>query len=170
MPKSSELAILVNLQDRVVGYKNVVDVHKNPAILHRAISVLIFNGDKVLLQKRSKEKFTWPHFWTNTCCTNVRKGETYLKAAKRALKWEMGIETKLKKAFKFSYSAVYNKEYGENEVDTVYFGKYMGEVKPNPNESEDYRWISLDVLKKDIKDNPDKYTPWFKIVMGMRMI
>jgi isopentenyl-diphosphate delta-isomerase len=64
--------VLVDKNDKVVGYKDKLEAHKNPVPLHRAVSVLIFNSgkDKVLIQKRSKNKPTWPLYWSNTVCTH----------------------------------------------------------------------------------------------------
>lgn len=38
---------------------------------HRAFSVFLFNSEsKLLLQKRSDEKITFPGYWANTCCSH----------------------------------------------------------------------------------------------------
>src|SRR3989344_6339973 len=159
--------VLVDPNDRIIGFQEVKKAHFNPVPLHRAISVIIFNkkGDQMLIHQRAQNKFTWPGFWTNTCCTNVRPSETYLACAKRRLFEEMGIRTPLKKLFKFTYQAEYDQTYGENEVDTVFKGIYEGKIIPDPAEIGDYKWIKLTSLKKDIQNNPQFYTPWFKIIM-----
>jgi len=77
----------------------------------------------------------------------------------------MGFLTSLEEVFKFIYRAKYNEIWGERELDQVFVGSYSGEVKPNPDEAEDYKWISMTKLKKDIKENPEIYTPWFKIII-----
>jgi isopentenyl-diphosphate delta-isomerase len=156
---------LVNKEDRVLGFKNVIAGHTNPVPLHRAVSVLIFNGDKILLQKRALNKPTWPGFWSNACCTHPLPGENYHAAAKRRLKEEMGFAVPLKEKFRFIYEAKYDKTWGENELDHVFVGKYEGKITPDPKEAAGYQWIDLVDLKKDIKKNPQRYTPWFKIIL-----
>lgn len=43
----------------------------NKDMLHRAFSVFLFNSEgKLLLQKRSATKITFPDYWTNTCCSH----------------------------------------------------------------------------------------------------
>jgi isopentenyl-diphosphate delta-isomerase type 1 len=44
----------------------------NDGLLHRAFSVFLFDPDsgKLLLQRRAKEKITFPDMWTNTCCSH----------------------------------------------------------------------------------------------------
>lgn len=45
------------------------NINKN--MLHRAFSVFLFNSEgKLLLQKRSDTKITFPGYWTNTCCSH----------------------------------------------------------------------------------------------------
>jgi isopentenyl-diphosphate delta-isomerase len=163
--------ILVNRKDRVTGYKEKYEAHRNPVHLHRAISVVILDksGKKMLLQKRAQGKPTWPLFWTNACCTHPGKGESYLGCAKRRLKEEMGILTPLKESFRFIYKAKYDKVWGENEYDVVFIGKYSGEVKPDPEEVVDYKWILLRDLVKDIRETPGKFTPWLKRILQKRI-
>ena len=159
--------ILVDNKDKILGFKEKFAAHKNPVPLHRAISVVIYdNKGRMLLQKRSENKPTWPLFWSNACCTHPLKGETYKKAAKRRLKEEMGILSDLKEVFRFIYKAKFDKVWGELEYDTVFIGRYTGKVSPSPEEAADYKWIPINELMKDVKENRDIYTPWFKIILG----
>ena len=165
--KDKTQVVLVDDKDKVIGYKEKFKAHKHPVSLHRAISVVVFDKDrkKMLIHKRARVKATWPLFWTNTCCTHPLKGESYKAAAERRLKEEMGFSTPLKQAFKFIYKAKYDEIWGEHELDTVFTGNYKGEIKPNPEEVADYRWVEIGKLVSDIKKNSDKYTPWFKIIL-----
>ena len=157
--------ILVDENDIQTGMAGKLEAHEQ-GLLHRAVSVFIVNsrGDWIL-QRRALDKYHSNGLWTNTCCTHPQKGESVFDAAKRRLMEEMGFSVSLTEIFRFIYSARYDQTWGENEYDVVFRGKYSGEVKPDPTEAEDYKWISLDVVKKDIEANPDLYTPWFKIVL-----
>lgn len=158
--------VLVDKNDKVLGYKEKFEAHKNPVPLHRAISVVIFSPDRkrMLLQRRASGKPTWPFFWSNACCTHPLPGEDYKAAAQRRLKEEMGISTKLREISRFVYKAKYNKTWGEHELDVVFEGVYEGQINPNLSEVSDYKWILLNDLKKEIKENFNKYTPWFKLI------
>jgi isopentenyl-diphosphate delta-isomerase len=141
--------------------------HKIPVPLHRAISIVIFNKDKteMLITKRAKTKPTWPYFWTNAVCSHPYPEEAYQKAAERRLYEELGIKTPLKEVFNFTYSAkMNNKIWGEHELDHVFVGKYEGKIAPDPREAAGYEWVKIVDLKRDIKKNQKKYTPWFKII------
>jgi len=159
--------VLVDENDKFLGFKEKFATHHNPVSMHRAISVLIFDmsGKMVLIQKRSSYKKTWPMHWTNTVCADVLPTETYLDTAKRRLMEEMGFATPLTEAFKFTYGFKFDKTWGEHELDHVFTGKYEGNISPNYKEAAGYEWITLNDLKKDMNKNPKKYTPWFKIIL-----
>jgi len=160
--------VLIDKNDRVLGFKEKFAAHKIPVPLHRAISIVIFNKDKseMLITKRSAKKPTWPYFWTNAVCSHPYPKETYQKAAERRIKEELGFKTSLKEIFNFIYEAkMDNKVWGEHELDNVFTGIYEGPVKPDPEEASGYEWIKIGDLKKDLKKNSKKYTPWFKIIL-----
>lgn len=161
--------VLVDADDKVIGYKEKYSTHKIPVALHRAISIVLFSKDKsqTLITKRSPKKPTWPLFWSNSVCSHPYPKESYEQAAKRRLFEELGIKTPLKRKFSFTYSATMdNKIWGEHEYDVVFTGKYQNDLHPNPDEISGYEWISVSELKKDLKKNPKKYTPWFKLILG----
>lgn len=159
--------VLVNDQDKIVGYREKFAAHKIPVPLHRAISVVILDpaGKKMLLQKRAEGKPTWPLFWSNAVCTHPFKNESYQECAERRLKQEMGFSTPLTEKFRFIYKADCDRTWGEHEYDVVFEGKYEGEVKPDPEEAADWKWMEIKELLVDVKNNPGIYTPWFKIIL-----
>ena len=157
--------VLVDKNDKVVGFKEKFSAHKNPVPLHRAISVIVFssNKKKMLLQKRSTKKPTWPLFWSNTVCSHPYKDESYADAAARRLVEEMGFSTPLKEIDRFIYKAKMDSGiWGEHELDAVFEGVYDGPVNPDPDEAADFKWMTIKELKKDLAKNPKIYTPWFK--------
>ena len=160
----SDTLILVDSKDIDIGYEEKQKVHKNPVPLHRAFSIFIFNpSGQLLIQKRSGKKKTWGGIWSNTCCSHPRKGELLLNAASRRLKEELGFMTELRHLFHFTYDAIWNKEWGEHEFDHVFVGEYDGEVNPNKEEVDEYRWVNIKELKDNMKKHPNSYTPWFRI-------
>jgi isopentenyl-diphosphate Delta-isomerase len=164
--------VWVDRRDNVLGLKEKFSAHKIPVPLHRAISIIIFNKDKskMLITKRAITKPTWGGFWSNAVCSHPFPEESYQKAAERRLKEELGIKTDLKDTFNFIYSAkTEGGIWGENELDHVFVGVYSGEVNPNLEEIDEYKWINVLPLKKDIKNNPNKYTPWFNVILEKLM-
>ena len=161
-----EEVILVNKKDEQIGTGEKLKVHLEGK-LHRCFSILIFNSKgELLIQQRAKSKHHSPGLWSNTCCSHPRPGEKLIAAAKRRLKEEMGIDTDLKEIFSFIYRAKSGK-WIEYEFDHVFIGRFNGKPKPNKKEVQDFKWISLKDLKKDIKKHPQKYTFWFKRILKL---
>ena len=160
-----EYVILVDEKDNELGLMEKMKAHEE-ARLHRAFSVFIYNKDKeIMLQRRAKEKYHSGGLWTNTCCSHPRKGEKTIDAAHRRLKEEMGFDTSIEEVFDFVYKAKLDHGLTEFELDHVFIGEYNGEVNLNFDEVMEYMWISYDDLVEDMKNSPDKYTEWFKIIM-----
>lgn len=163
---NEEQVVLVNNKDEEVGVMGKMEAHKN-GILHQAISIIIFNTKgEMLLQQRAEKKYHWANIWSNAVCTHPRKGESHKKAAERRLVEELGISTGLKEIFSFIYKA-FDEESGltEHEYDHVFIGKYDGLIPFNTDEVKTINWISIDDLTKDVNQNPEKYSFWFKIIL-----
>jgi len=160
---SEEKVVLVDKDDNQIGLMPKMEAHQK-GLLHRAFSVFLLNSDnQILLQKRSSKKYHSGGLWTNTCCSHPRDGENIINAGKRRLSEEMGINTDLIEAFKFTYKAKLENGLTEHEYDHVLIGKYNGNPILNEDEAEDYKWVSLEEVKKDIKKNEKDYTVWFII-------
>ncbi len=161
---SDEPLILVNEKDEILGYKDKVSCHVGDGILHRAFSIFIFNGKgQVLMQKRSAEKPLWPLYWSNSCCSHPRKGESYEIATQRRLKEELGFTTDLKFLFKFQYQARFGEVGSENELCSVYVGRYDGPVQTNQREIAEWEWMDVEALEREMRSHPEHFTPWFKM-------
>ena len=162
----SEKVILVDKNDNPVGVEEKLKAHQNGGKLHRAFSILVFNSKgELLIQRRAFTKYHCPGIWANTCCSHPRPNEETERAAHRRLKEECGFDTELKEKFSFIYEAHFDNGLTEKELDHVFIGYYDGEVNPNPEEIDEMKWIGMEELKKDVKENPDKYAPWFKIIL-----
>lgn len=158
-----EEVILVDEQDRKIGLMEKMEAHEK-AVLHRAFSVFIFNKDgKTMLQQRALSKYHSPGLWTNTCCSHPRDGETVEEAAIRRMDEEMGFNAEVKEVFTFIYKADVGQGLMEHELDHVLIGYYDEEPRLNPEEAEDWKWMSMDDIEKDMDLDPNKYTVWFRI-------
>ncbi len=158
--------LLVNEKDAVIGFESKEKCHQGKGILHRAFAIFVFNNkSQLLIQRRSRLKKLWPGYWENSCCSHPAKEETYVKAGERRLEEELGFSCSLKLIDKFQYQAPYKDIGSENEMCAILIGKYNGKIKPNPREVAAWKWIETKELKRDIKKNPDEYTPWLKIAL-----
>lgn len=161
---SSERLILVDEQDREIGTESKSVCHEGNGILHRACSIFVFNSDdELLLQQRSASKPLWPLFWSNTCCSHPRHGETMEIAVSRRLKQELGFECELTYLYKFMYQAQFGDLGAEREFCWVYLGYYDGRIDPNVSEIASWRFVNIKALNNELENAADSFTPWFKL-------
>ena len=153
--------VLVDAHDVPQGIASKIDAHRR-GLKHRAISALVRNrAGEMLLHQRTAVKYHSGGLWTNACCSHPRPGEATPDAAHRRLAEEMGIRCALKPLFVARYRAAVSNGYIEDEVVHVFGGTYDGEVKPDPGEVADIKWIPLGALIDDLARNPHDYTVWF---------
>ena len=161
---AGEALILVDDQDREIGSESKSVCHQGDGLLHRAFSIFVFNhADELLLQQRSAGKPLWPLYWSNTCCSHPRLGETMELAVTRRLEQELGFSCPLEFLYKFKYQAPYGEEGAEHEYCWVYHGRYDGAVDPNASEIADWRFIDIKSLNCELATRSDRFTPWFKL-------
>lgn len=160
----SENLILVNEEDEDTGQLSKLECHLEDGFLHRAFSIFILNEEgQLLLTQRSAQKFLWPLYWSNACCSHPRFGETAEQAVHRRLEQELGFTTELNYLYKFIYKARFEDKGTEHELCYVWVGRYSGEIKANENEVEAWKFVSPEELDEDLLSNPDQYTPWMKM-------
>ncbi len=158
-----EQVILVDNNDIPIGEMEKQEVHIK-GVLHRAFSVFVFNDqNELMLQQRALSKYHTPGLWTNTCCSHPRKGEQTNEAAHRRMVEEMGFDCDFEEAFTFTYKADVGQGLIEHEFDHVFIGKSNESPKINPEEVNDWKYMSMDKIRIDMNKFPDQYTVWFRI-------
>ncbi|XP_009620436.1 isopentenyl-diphosphate Delta-isomerase I [Nicotiana tabacum] len=183
--------ILVDENDRVVGHDTKYNCHLMEKIeaenlLHRAFSVFLFNSKyELLLQQRSATKVTFPLVWTNTCCSHPLYRESELieenvlgvrNAAQRKLLDELGIPAEDVPVDQFTplgrilYKAPSDGKWGEHELDYLLFTVREVNMKPNPDEVADVKYVNREQLKEllrkaDAGEEGLKLSPWFRLVV-----
>lgn len=157
----SEELILVDKNDQEVGTLRKDACHNGDGVLHRAFSAFLFNaaGD-VLLQQRAPGKRLWPGYWSNSCCSHPRAGETMDFAVGRRLDEELGIEANVEFVYKFVYQANFEELGAEHECCSVFVGRLLGEVVINPTEISAWRYVSPKALEQELNAYPGRFTPW----------
>lgn len=168
--KTRDFIILVDKDDRPVGVEEKLKAHAEGK-LHRAFSVLLFNNKKeLLLQQRALSKYHSAGLWTNCCCSHQKPNEDNLTAIKRRLKEELFIPLEqpiqLEKLGDFIYFAEFENGLTEHEFDHVYIGYYPHTPGINPDEAMDYRWSSVESIKKEIEKDSNLFSFWFKEIIS----
>lgn len=158
----NDLIALVDLDDRITGYETKEEVHRR-GLLHRAFSVFIVRDSMMLIQRRNPDKYHSGGLWSNTCCSHQRNGEELQESVHRRMIEEMGIDCELEELFSFVYRTQFRPDLIEYEYDHVFAGTYDGEVRVNPEEASEIRWIPLEELKEALVKTPEKFSSWFII-------
>ncbi len=166
-----DMVILVDALDQSVGVEKKLRAHEL-GLLHRAFSVFILrvrnSKVEILMQQRQKDKYHCGGLWTNTCCSHPRPGETILQAAQRRLVEEMGIKTPLHLVGAFTYRAEFANGLIEHEYDHALIGSYDADViNFNPDEVQDYQWVTITELEDRMQNYPNMFTPWLHGALTM---
>jgi isopentenyl-diphosphate delta-isomerase len=160
----SDALILVDEADRRLGHLSKEACHQGRGILHRAFSLLIFNGrGELLVQQRAPSKRLWPLYWSNSCCSHPRSAESMDAATRRRLNEELGISCTLEFLFKFQYHAQFDDTGAEHELCSVFIGRCDEALRVNREEIHDWRWIAPEELQREMSGlvARTRYTPWF---------
>ncbi|MCC8019968.1 MAG: isopentenyl-diphosphate Delta-isomerase [Rikenellaceae bacterium] len=160
------MVILVDSKDNSVGETDKMEAHLNGS-LHRAVSVLLYNGEgRMLLQRRAAGKYHSPGLWANACCTHPLPGETTAEAASRRLRQEMGLRADLTHRGSFIYEAPVGKGLTEHEYDHIFSGISDTIPLPDPTEVMQYKYMDIPDLFYDAENHPEKYAVWFRIILN----
>jgi isopentenyldiphosphate isomerase len=127
-----EVFDLVDLDDRVIGQVRRGDAHRNPALIHRSVQILVFASDgRLLLQRRSVTKDLFPSYYCASASGHVASGENYEDTAQRELVEELGITAPLT----YIGKALIQSE-PETEITALYATISDGPYQFHPTETE----------------------------------
>ncbi|CEF67443.1 CG5919 protein [Strongyloides ratti] len=177
--QNEDICIKVSESDEILGSIGKVECHKQPLSLHRAFSVFLFNDEnKLLLQKRSLNKVTFPGVWSNTCCSHPLYNDSEIKekdnkgikmAACRRMGQELGLwnipEDKFEVAGRFLYKAVMDDVWGEFELDYSLILRNINisnKYKLNRDEVDKVMFVNFIELQNMIQSG-EKFSPWFML-------
>lgn len=158
-----EPLVLVDAEDNVTGFGDKAELHRGRGHRHRAFSIFLQRGTRVLMHRRSAFKPLWPGYWTNSCCSHPRRGEDYGDATRRRLREELGVSTELRFLYRFEYRADFAGGGAEHELCSVFLGELPeGEtLQPNPSEVSEWGWFDVEDVDDWVTRKPAVLTPWF---------
>jgi isopentenyldiphosphate isomerase len=160
---ADELLDIVNDEDIVISQEMRSTAHQL-GLQHRGVHVFLFTQDgKMLVQKRSADRAASPSLLDCSVSEHIKAGESYLDAAMRGMKEEMGvdgIEVKPLVKFKMNYRV------NDNEISTLYEGIVEpSKVKFDPVEIEQIAYYSVDEIKAMMKDE-SIFCGWYIQIMN----
>lgn len=152
--------ILLDYDNKQIGHMEKEEAHRR-GLLHRAFSVFIIDGNRLLLQVRNRNKYHSGGLIANSCCSHPANGEEISAAATRRVMEELGMSTTLQPIGSFIYRAEFDNGMTEYEHDTVFIGNACGEITPDTEEIESVYYEDIDVIKQQLIICPEKFAVWF---------
>lgn len=164
----TELVVLVDDHNHVLGTAPKATVHGRTTPLHRGFSLFVFNarGD-VLLQQRALHKLTWPGAWSNSCCGHPALEENAVAAASRRARYELGLA--LINAVEIApYRYRFTKNgIEENEICPLVAATTLDVARINPEEVAATRWVNWQAFCQEITRHPGRYSDWCEEEVGV---
>ncbi len=161
-----ELFDIVNDEDVVTG-QQMRSVAHQLGLQHRGVHIFLFAPDgRMLVQKRSADRAQYASLLDCSVSEHVKAGESYLDAAIRGMKEEMGVEgIEIKPLVKFRMNYGPN----DNEISTLYEGVVdPATVRFDPVEIAEVHYYSLDELRAMIEQDSTMFCSWFVELINWR--
>jgi isopentenyl-diphosphate delta-isomerase len=138
------------------------ECHTGEGIRHLAFVVFLFDKQaRLLVQKRNHHKLGG-NLWDVSATSHVRSNETYATAIQRCLSHELGIDATLRPEYLLSYTYLETLgAWAENEFCSLFCTAYEGAIKANPQELDEYHWISFKALTNWYCADRGRFTRWF---------
>jgi len=154
-----ELLDILDENGSKIGTESRKIIHSKGHI-HPTIHVWIYNSKgELLLQKRSKDKPTFPGLWDLSAGGHVSAGQTYEEAVLREIWEELGLKISLDDLEFFKNKrfegSIPEEDWYDNEFNNIYFLKYDGDIKDLKfidGEVEDVKFFQLDELEAELAD------------------
>ncbi|MFF7635505.1 isopentenyl-diphosphate Delta-isomerase [Kitasatospora sp. NPDC008050] len=156
---------LVDDEGATIGTAEKLWAHQQPGHLHRAFSVFLFDQQgRLLLQRRALSKYHSPGVWSNTCCGHPYPGEPPFVAAARRTAEELGAAPSLLGAAGTVRYDLPDEASGliEREWNHLFVGLLTDELRPDPQEVDDTRFVTARELKELQQERP--FSVWFNTV------
>ncbi|MDN2581086.1 NUDIX domain-containing protein [Aquibium sp. ELW1220] len=143
---------------------------------HLAVSVFVFAGARLLVQRRASGKYHSGGQWANSCCTHPNWAEAPAACARRRLLEELGFTLPLSARNVVDYRA----DVGNGMIENERVHIFEAHVSPaaaaggaaalpldrfDPAEVQAVAWLDRDELHAAIAADPQSFTPWFRIYL-----
>jgi isopentenyl-diphosphate delta-isomerase len=157
-PAKQKIAI-VNENDEIIGYWERGSTSEEDICRVSALWLTNSRGE-ILIAKRHRNKFYHPGTWGPAVAGTVEVGESYEDNIIKEAKEELGLENiKPKIGPKIRVDDVHPFFL---QWYTMTADKKLNEFKLQSEEVEGVDWISLEELERQLKEQPEKFTPNMK--------
>jgi isopentenyl-diphosphate delta-isomerase len=135
---------------------------------HLAVSVFVFAGERLLIQRRADGKYHCGGQWANTCCTHPHWNESPADCARRRLMEEVGLALSLQACAIVDYRAEVNNGLIEDERVHVFRGDVAAPFDVtgfDRREVQELAWVEQAALRRMVAADPARFTPWIRIYL-----
>lgn len=146
------------------------EIARRDGILYRTTHVWMVRpsarGYDILLQKRSREKDSFPGLYDTSSAGHIPAGEEPLPSALRELQEELGIcagpgDLSYAGTFRIRYEKVFHgRLFRDNEVTWVYVYSQpveLGTLSLQASEVEEVRWFDLEEVREEIRRSRERF-------------
>ena len=158
----NQVCQIVNDDDKLIGHKLRQEIDFKKDYYRIGCLWLTNSQDEVLLAQRLLTKDKDPGKWGPSAAGTLEKGETYESNIYKEALEELGLT-----GVDFTAVVKLKLEEPRKSFLQLYSGVCdwpAAKFEPQPEEVEQVSWVSLEELKKDIHENPDKYVPSMQIL------
>ena len=163
----AELLDIVNEKDEVIGQIERDDINKAKHVF-RMVFIGFYTPDRhIILQLRSMTKKYNPGKLTSTVSGHVESGHTYDETAIKEGFEETGVVIDPSKLENVGVM------YGGDAMRAVYaypFDGVIDDLRVEENDGAGFVAMSIDELRKELAENPDKFTPFFATEAGAKLV
>lgn len=159
----TEVFDLIDARDQVIGRVLRGEAHRNPALWHRSVQVLIFASDgRLLLQQRSGTKDLFPGYFCASASGHVAAGESYDVTAEREVREELGVVLPL-----IYLDKRIVKSPMETEMTALYVGRSDGPFTFHPTETAGGVFLTLEEVQAGRTEESLPMTPALLCALDM---
>lgn len=144
-----------------------LDAHRR-GVRHLAVSVFIFDGERMLIQQRAADKYHCGGLWANSCCTHPHWDEDPADCARRRVGEELGLDLPVEACSVVDYEAPVGNALTENEHVTIFRANGSAGLaldRFDPSEVQAVRWVREQDLAREVAADPERFTPWLRIYL-----
>jgi len=166
--REPELIVFVDENGQPTGKTGQkLESHSAETKLHLAFSCYIFRqkDNKLLVTQRALTKKVWPGVWTNSVCGHPMPGEKIEDAIRRRAAYEIRLKNLRDISCvlpQYIYKTPPFKGIIENEFCPVFVAYTEEPPKPNPEEVEDYRWLTWPEYARMLEVESGRMSYWCK--------
>ncbi|MCS6771420.1 MAG: NUDIX domain-containing protein [Kiritimatiellae bacterium] len=136
---------IVDREGRIVGRALRSECHGNPALIHQAVHVQVFDQEgRLFLQKRASSKDIEPGKWDSSVGGHLRPGESPREGAQRELEEELGVRAVLGDP---AYSYLWQSPQ-ETELVRTFVMVHPGPFRLQASELEDGRFWTMQEIEE----------------------